>query len=67
MTTKLPIVTFGGVSPRQRAIRQAMAWQRDVAAENTPTPSRVYAIVVALLAAFPERDVQQAWKAIEKR
>lgn len=47
---RLPVVTLGGRTPRQRAIQQAQAWQREQAEANTPTPSATYLVVTDLLA-----------------
>lgn len=46
---KLPVVTFGGRTPTQRAIQQAQAWQRAHARVNTPTPSETYLVIRDLL------------------
>lgn len=54
---KLPRVVYpGGLTPREHAIKNAREWQCEVAAANTPTPSREYAIIVDLLAALNVTD-----------
>lgn len=57
-TPKLPRVVYpGGLTPRQHAILNAMRWQRKVQAENTPTPSEAYTIIIDFLMLMPEREV----------
>jgi hypothetical protein len=60
---KVPKVVYpGGLTPTEHAIVEARKWQNEMAAANTPTPSREYLIVRDLLSTFDSKMLSHAYK-----
>jgi hypothetical protein len=53
-------VRYGQLTDREHAILQAHRWQVAHAAENTPTPTEAYTVIVDLLSLLPYAEVQAA-------
>lgn len=55
-------VMYGEFTDREYAILEAHRWQVAHGAENTPTPSEAYGIIVHLLMLLPPGEVEAALK-----